>query len=67
MHRYNNQDHSMLTAMLAARNILGETHDLWNVNVERSYHEDFTNKEWASLRSSSSNYKPRAKVLEAFS
>jgi hypothetical protein len=53
--------------MLAARNILGEAHDLWNVNVERSYHEDFTNKEWASLRSSSSNYKPRAKVLEAFS
>ena len=41
MHRYNNQDHSMLTAMLAARNILGEDHDLWNVNVERSYHEEF--------------------------
>jgi hypothetical protein len=32
----------MLTAMLAARNILGEKHDVWNVNVERSYHEDFT-------------------------
>ena len=42
MHRYNNQDHSMLTAMLAARNIVGESHDIWNVNVERSYHEDFT-------------------------
>jgi protoporphyrinogen oxidase len=41
MHRYNNQDHSMLTAMLAARNIVGESHDLWNVNVERSYHEQF--------------------------
>jgi len=41
MHRYNNQDHSMLTAMLAVKNILGEQHDLWNVNVERSYHEDF--------------------------
>ena len=41
MHRYNNQDHSMLTAMLAARNIVGERHDLWNVNVERSYHEEF--------------------------
>jgi len=41
MHRYNNQDHSMLTAMLAARNILGESHDLWDVNVERSYHEEF--------------------------
>jgi len=28
MHRYNNQDHSMLTGMLAARNLLGEKHDL---------------------------------------
>lgn len=42
MHRYNNQDHSMLTAMLAVRNILGEDHNLWKVNVERSYHEQFT-------------------------
>jgi protoporphyrinogen oxidase len=46
MHRYNNQDHSMLTALLAARNVLsdhdGAPHDLWDVNVERSYHEDFT-------------------------
>ncbi len=41
MHRYNNQDHSMLTAMLAARNVMGENHDVWNVNVERSYHEEF--------------------------
>jgi protoporphyrinogen oxidase len=47
MHRYNNQDHSQLTAMLAVRNILGERHDLWNVNVERSYHEDFTVEEKA--------------------
>lgn len=46
MHRYNNQDHSMLTALLAAKNVLGEAHDLWNVNVERSYHENFTNEEW---------------------
>lgn len=41
MHQYNNQDHSMLTAMLAARNIVGEEHDVWDVNVERSYHEEF--------------------------
>lgn len=41
LHRYNNQDHSMLSAMYAARNILGESHDLWTVNVERSYHEEF--------------------------
>jgi protoporphyrinogen oxidase len=41
MHRYNNQDHSMLTGALAARNVLGESHDIWNVNLERSYHEEF--------------------------
>jgi protoporphyrinogen oxidase len=34
MHRYNNQDHSMLTGMLAAQNILGAKHDLWQVNDE---------------------------------
>jgi len=50
MHRYNNQDHSMLTGLLAAKNILGETHDLWNVNVERSYHEDFTPEQWEKAR-----------------
>lgn len=50
MHRYNNQDHSMLTAILAARNIAGEKHNLWNVNVERSYHENFTDKEWIQLK-----------------
>ena len=41
LHRYNNQDHSMLTAMLAARNIAGGQHDVWTVNVERAYHEEF--------------------------
>lgn len=40
LHMYNNQDHSMLTAMLAVRNILGESHDIWSVNTERSYHEE---------------------------
>ncbi len=40
MHRYNNQDHSMLTAVLSVRNILGESHDVWAVNVEEEYHEE---------------------------
>jgi protoporphyrinogen oxidase len=40
LHMYNNQDHSMLTAMLAVRNLLGEKHDVWAVNVERAYHEE---------------------------
>lgn len=48
MHRYNNQDHSMLTAVLAVQNIFGGNHDLWSVNTERSYHENFTREEWAS-------------------
>jgi protoporphyrinogen oxidase len=45
MHRYNNQDHSILTAMLAAENVLGASHDLSKVNVDRAYHEDFTVEE----------------------
>ncbi len=40
MHKYNNQDHSMMTALYAARNILGEDHDLWAVNTEADYHEE---------------------------
>ena len=41
MHRYNNQDHSMLTGILAARNLLGlGKHDLWEVNADEEYHED---------------------------
>jgi protoporphyrinogen oxidase len=41
MHRYNNQDHSMMTAVLSIRNILlGETNDIWKVNVEEDYHEE---------------------------
>lgn len=40
MHRYNNQDHAMLTAMLAVENIGGANHNLWEVNVERVYHEE---------------------------
>ncbi len=40
MHRYNNQDHSMLTAMLTVENLLGADHDVWQVNVEEDYHEE---------------------------
>ncbi len=40
MHRYNNQDHSMLTGVYAARNIVGETYDVWSVNTELEYHEE---------------------------
>jgi protoporphyrinogen oxidase len=40
MHRYNNQDHSMYTAMLTVENIFGADHDVWSVNVEEEYHEE---------------------------
>jgi len=40
MHRYNNQDHSMLTGILAARNVGGATFDLWNLNLDQDYLEE---------------------------
>lgn len=40
MHKYNNQDHSMLTAMLTVKNIMGANYDVWDVNVEQEYHEE---------------------------
>jgi protoporphyrinogen oxidase len=45
MHKYNNQDHSMLTAMLSVENILGADHDVWTVNVEAEYHEEAAGSE----------------------
>jgi protoporphyrinogen oxidase len=40
MHKYNNQDHSMLTAMMAVHNMQGASHDLWAVNTDFEYHEE---------------------------
>jgi protoporphyrinogen oxidase len=43
LHRYNNSDHSMLTAMRAVENALdGSCHDIWAVNAESVYHEEKT-------------------------
>jgi protoporphyrinogen oxidase len=39
MHKYNNQDHSMLTAMRTVENMLGAAHDVWETNTEADYHE----------------------------
>jgi protoporphyrinogen oxidase len=39
MHKYNNQDHSMMTAILSVDNIFGAHNDVWSVNVEDRYHE----------------------------
>jgi protoporphyrinogen oxidase len=49
-HRYNNQDHSMMTSWYAARNILGEQHDIWDVNVDADYHEEVAGDEIAGAR-----------------
>ncbi|MEO5800819.1 MAG: NAD(P)/FAD-dependent oxidoreductase [Gemmatimonadales bacterium] len=40
MHKYNNQDHSMLTAMMAVWNMQGAKHDIWAVNTDFEYHEE---------------------------
>ena len=40
MHKYNNQDHSMLTAMMTVDNMLGASHDVWAVNTDFDYHEE---------------------------
>ena len=44
MHKYNNQDHAMMTAMLCVQNILAERkiYDLWQVNQDAEYHESGT-------------------------
>ena len=43
LHRYNNSDHSMLSAMRAVDNVLARAgHDIWAVNVESAYHEEET-------------------------
>jgi protoporphyrinogen oxidase len=43
LHHYNNQDHAILTGLLAVRNVLfNEKNDLWNVNVEQEYLEEIS-------------------------
>ena len=44
MHKYNNQDHSMMTASCAAKNIMGANYDLWAINSEPDYHEEKQDK-----------------------
>ncbi len=39
-HRYNNMDHSMMTGLLSAENVLGAGHDVWDINVEQDYLEE---------------------------
>ena len=51
MHKYNNQDHSMLTAMIAVDNIISgiiDKSNLWDVNTEMEYHETQNDREKAT-------------------
>ena len=50
MHRYNNQDHSMLTAMLTVEGLFGERFDTWAVNVESDYHEQQVGRQSGGCR-----------------
>ncbi|HEY0380272.1 MAG TPA: NAD(P)/FAD-dependent oxidoreductase [Pyrinomonadaceae bacterium] len=73
MHKYNNQDHSMLTAMLAVENILGARHDLWEVNAEQEYHEEAAARrrhepgDWAHLASTQPKVPERKSTYAATS
>ena len=53
MHRYNNQDHAMMTAMLTVRNIEagGRVYDIWGVNEDAEYHEAGDEGQRAALAS----------------
>jgi hypothetical protein len=50
-HRYNTPDHSLLSGVYAARNVVGGSYDVWDVNVEPEYHEE--------LRSGGDRFVPR--------
>src|SRR3954453_16872456 len=57
LHRYNNSDHSMLTAMRAVENIMtGTNHDLWAVNAESVYHEEHQEPEQPYRRVPATQY-----------
>jgi protoporphyrinogen oxidase len=53
MHKYNNQDHAMMTAILTAENIIAgeQKFDIWNVNEDAEYHEEISNDRQAALNS----------------
>jgi protoporphyrinogen oxidase len=57
LHRYNNSDHSMLTAMRAVENITtGSNHDIWAVNADSAYHEEHQEPEQPYKRVPATQY-----------
>jgi len=61
MHKYDNQDHAMLTGLMAARNVMGSSFDLWRVNSDAEYLED----DAASETADSENEKRRLPGITA--
>ncbi len=61
MHKYNNQDHSMMTAIGAARNILGANIDLWAINTEPDYQEEISAEREEEARRPAYAEPPRVK------
>jgi hypothetical protein len=52
LHRYNNQDHAMLSGIMAARNLLGANYNVWGVNDDGHYLEesdDDLSAEWIQI------------------
>jgi protoporphyrinogen oxidase len=49
-HRYNNQDHSMLAGLYAARNVAGAELDLWSINEDQSFQEEVRRDEQVGVR-----------------
>lgn len=70
MHRYNNQDHSMLTAMAAVENIKNGVRDksaIWKINTEQEYHEAKSDATTTSVKPASGYRKQQvAEVLSQF-
>jgi protoporphyrinogen oxidase len=50
MHKYNNQDHSMMTALLAVKNLQGAQFNLWQVNTDAEYHEEAKGRDLSGRR-----------------
>ena len=66
LHRYNNQDHSMMTGVFAARNIVCANHDIWSVNTEMEYHEAKSatkSRDWNNLVSTGDKPMVVARIL----
>ncbi|WP_345784018.1 NAD(P)/FAD-dependent oxidoreductase [Synoicihabitans lomoniglobus] len=59
MHRYNNQDHSMMTGLLAAKNLTARDFDLWRVNTDAEYHEEVRRGQEATDPESGGRMVPR--------